>query len=94
MRRLIIVVLLGIVSLGAGLSVPKVTGGDQGRHVDVSAPVSCVCYCKSTKYYPGAVACMGGFQMQCRDRNGDGRNCGWDSVKDSNNNYIRCNGEC
>ena len=96
MRRMLVVLVLGIVAVGAGWSVPKgKTGGHSGR-VEVSAPApdSCVCYCKSTKYYPGAVACMGGWQMVCQDRNGDGRNCGWDNRKDSKNENIRCNGEC
>ena len=88
MRRMLVVVLLGMVTFGAGLSVPKGERGNQSRYVDVSAPASCVCYCKSTKYYPGGVACMGGWKMQCRDRNGDGRNCGWDDMN------TRCNGEC
>jgi hypothetical protein len=94
MRRMIVVVVLGIVILGAGWSAPKGKGGEPARQVEVSAPDSCVCYCKSTKYYPGASACMGGWQMQCRDRSGDGRSCGWDNMKNARGEDIRCNGEC
>ena len=94
MRRMILAVVLGVIIVGAGWSVPKGKGGEHTRQVDVSAPHSCVCYCKSTKYYPGGVACMGGWQMICQDRDGDGRNCGWDNRKDSKGENIRCNGEC
>jgi hypothetical protein len=93
MRRMMVGVMLSMVTFGAGWSVPKGKGGEQSRHIDVSTPVSqCVCYCKSTKFGPGATACMGGFLMQCRD-DGNGNNCGWDNVKE-NNQDKRCNGEC
>jgi len=93
MRRVLVVVMLGLVTFGAGWSVPKAKGGNESRHVDVSAPASCVCYCKGKKVGLGASACMGGFRQRCQDRNGDGRNCGWDSEKDSSGNYIRCDGD-
>jgi hypothetical protein len=93
MRRMMIVVVLGVVTIGAGWSVPKGEAGVQSSDIDVSAPEpQCVCYCKSEKKYPGATACMGGFLMQCRDDNG--RRCGWDNMKDGKNENIRCNGEC
>ena len=96
MRRMFIVVLLGLTAFGSGWYVPEGKGGNKSRHVTVSARAqgSCVCYCKSTKFGPGGVACMGGWLMVCRDRDGDGRNCGWDNVKDEKNNDKRCNGEC
>lgn len=92
MRRMLIVVLLGMVTFGASWSGPKAKGGNQSRHVDASPSASqCVCYCKGKKVGVGASACMGGIRVRCQDR--DGRSCGWDSEKDSNGNYIRCDGD-
>lgn len=92
MRRMMVVIVL-VVIVGVGWSVPKRKGDEHTRQVDVSAANSCVCYCESTKIGPGGVACMGGWLMICQDRNGDGRNCGWDNVKNGKDD-VRCNGRC
>jgi hypothetical protein len=94
MRCMMIVVVLGLVTMGAGWSVPQSKGVEQSQIVDVTTPApQCVCYCKSEKKGLGAVACMGGFLMRCQDRD-NGRRCGWDNVKNSQNEDVRCNGEC
>jgi hypothetical protein len=94
MRRMMVVLVLGVVTIGAGWSVPKGEAGAESMVIDVSTPApQCVCYCKSEKKYPGATACMGGFLMQCRD-DGYGKKCGWDNMKEPNNENKRCNGEC
>jgi hypothetical protein len=95
MRRMLVVVLLALATFGSGWSVPKTKGSDQSHHVDVSAPApDCVCYCGGERKYPGNISCMGGIKVRCQDRNGDGRNCGWDSLKKPNGDYQRCDGVC
>jgi hypothetical protein len=94
MRRIMFLVVLGLVMLAAGWSTPSGKAGKSTREVDArSLAPQCVCYCKSEKKGVGAVACMGGFLMRCQD-DGKGRNCGWDNVKNSKNEDTRCNGEC
>jgi hypothetical protein len=56
-----------------------------------SAIDACKCYCGGQSWSPGSTACMGGFKQRCVDRNSDGTNCGWDTVKQGPE-PVRCDG--
>jgi hypothetical protein len=52
---------------------------------------TCKCYCGGQSWSPGSTACMGGYKQHCVDRNGDGTDCGWDTVK-LGSDPVACDG--
>jgi hypothetical protein len=60
------------------------------RH-SVSGDDTCKCYCEGKSWSPGVTACMGGFKFRCVDRGNEGKNCGWDPVKEGPD-QVACDG--
>jgi hypothetical protein len=53
----------------------------------------CKCYANGHAHSPDTTLCLGGFRARCIARTGVGeeaRDCGWDYLRDSNGDYIRC----
>ena len=74
---------------------PTTTQTGSGVKTVLAAPLSpsnqCKCYCGGQSWSIGSTACMSGFKQRCVDSNGDGKSCGWATVKQGSD-AVRCDG--